>query len=113
MINTFILSNNHQCNYTKCNYTIRLGDYSPEATNSALLKKKFLAPVETTTKADTTAALATASMSEQSHTAQPSRTLVGVEPVAGAVGGHPASPTHDDAVFREKLKHMGKSEYNV
>ena len=52
-------------------------------------------------------------MSGQSHTAQPSRTLVGVEPVAGAVGGHPASPTHDDAVFREKLKHMGKSEYNV
>lgn len=52
-------------------------------------------------------------MSGQSHTAQPSTTLVGVEPVAGAVGGHPASPTHDDAVFREKLKHMGKSKYNV
>ena len=52
-------------------------------------------------------------MSGQSHTAQPSTKLVGVEPVAGAVGGHPASPTHDDAVFREKLKHMGKSKYNV
>ena len=52
-------------------------------------------------------------MSGQSHTAQPSTKLVGVEPVAGAVGGHPASPTHDDAVFREKLKHMGKSKYIV
>lgn len=77
--------------------------------NTTIASKNTLAPVETTAKADTTAALATASMSGQSHTAQPSTTLVGVEPVAGAVGGHPASPTHDDAVFREKLKHMGKS----
>ena len=77
-----------------------------------MLKKNFLAPVETTAKADTTAALAAPSMSGQSHTAQPSTTLVDVEPVAGAVGGHPVSPTHDDAVFREKLKHMGKSKCN-
>ena len=36
---------------------------------------------------------------------------VSTEP-AGAVGGHPApaSSTHDDAVLREKLKHMGKSK---
>ena len=37
-----------------------------------------------------------------------------VEPVAGAVGGHhPAASaaTHDDAVLRERLKHMGKSKH--
>ena len=40
----------------------------------------------------------------------------GVRPLeneaAGAVGGHPPSPVvgHDDAAFREKLKHMGKSK---
>ena len=39
-----------------------------------------------------------------------STTPVSVEPVAGAVGGHPTSPTHDDAVLREKLRHMGKSK---
>ena len=31
----------------------------------------------------------------------------------GAVGGRPSSPAtgHDDAAFREKLKHMGKSMF--
>ena len=34
-----------------------------------------------------------------------------MEPVAvGATGGQPDSLTHEDAVLREKLRHMGKSK---
>ena len=34
-----------------------------------------------------------------------------MEPVAvGATGGRPDSQTHEDAVLREKLRHMGKSK---
>lgn len=40
----------------------------------------------------------------------PSTTPVSAEPVGGASGGAPVNPSSDDAVLREKLRHMGKSK---
>lgn len=71
-----------------------------------------IAPVETPASSVPTPAPSNASrgQSAQPQTVTSSPTT-NVEPAAGAVGGHPAtSPaTHDDAVLRERLKHMGKS----
>lgn len=75
--------------------------------NTAAVAKNTLAPVESTTTENVP--VSPAGSSNSGHTTPSSATPVSVEPVAGAVGGHPASPTHDDAVLREKLKHMGKS----
>ena len=73
----------------------------------------FLAPVETQTSNVPVAATSTPSRGHSPQTqSSTSASPVHVEPVAGAVGGHPAagSSTHDDAVLRERLKHMGKSK---
>jgi len=79
--------------------------------NTTTIAKNTLAPVERTTSDNPTvsAPASSSSSSHSEHSSPPSATPVSVEPVAGAVGGHPASPTHDDAVLREKLRHMGKS----
>jgi len=76
----------------------------------------YLAPVETPAS---NAPIPAASSTSRGHSPQPQpQTLTpsaaaSVEPVAGAVGGRQATgaTTHDDAVLRERLKHMGKSKH--
>jgi len=77
-----------------------------------------LAPVETPAR---NVPIPTASSASRGHSPQPQPqpqtptppASANVEPVAGAVGGHQATgtTTHDDAVLRERLKHMGKSKH--
>ena len=79
----------------------------------------YLAPVESPPSNVPASAPSNASMG---HSPQPqtvtSVPAANVEPAAaaaaaGAVGGQPATSTatHDDAVLRERLKHMGKSKH--
>ncbi|KAJ7387004.1 CUE domain-containing protein 1 [Desmophyllum pertusum] len=72
-----------------------------------------IAPVETPANNVPIAAGNSSGHSPQTQTQTPTRTspVTPAEPVAGAVGGHPAAAAapHDDAVLRERLKHMGKS----
>ena len=74
----------------------------------------YLAPVESPPSNVPTSAASNAS---RGHSPQPqtvtSSPAANVEPAAGAVGGQPATSTatHDDAVLRERLKHMGKSKH--
>lgn len=76
----------------------------------------YLAPVETPAS---NVPIPAASSASRGHSPQPQAvtptSAANVEPVAGAVGGHPAtgSATHDDAVLRERLKHMGKSKHCI
>ena len=81
----------------------------------------YLAPVESPVSNVPIPAASSASSASRGHSPQPQTvtppSAANVEPVAGAVGGNPgghpaagAAP-HDDAVLRERLKHMGKSKH--
>ena len=67
-------------------------------------------PTEIQNRSHPAVATATTAVGGDGHSPSTSPPQVGraTELVTGAVGGHPSS-SPDDAVLREKLKHMGKS----
>lgn len=73
--------------------------------NTSVIAKNILTPVENTRSSEPVAS----GVVDGTNSGNSAPSPVSVEPVAGAVGGQPASPSHEDAVFREKLRHMGKS----
>lgn len=76
--------------------------------STAAEAKNNLVPADNSIKNEKGAAVG----SSIAQTSISSSTPGNVEPLptgAGAVGGQRDSPSHDDAVLREKLKHMGKS----
>lgn len=79
--------------------------------STATEENNVFTPVENTSTADKDSLGAAGGNNSAQQPSQLSASgSVSVEPVAvGATGGRPDSQTHEDAVLREKLRHMGKS----
>ena len=85
---------------------------------NAFVLSSRTAPVEAPSRNVPVAAGGSNSSRHAPQPQTPTQVLPGSSETAGAVGGHSApaadsASPHDDAVLREKLKHMGKSKHYV